>query len=496
MIHAINHSILLQSEPKALASYLRELLEYHEERDISKFLFSAVEKESLPPTIFSIWLNITASTTTLFSALKQDFSIYIRYAAIKRFKQLIRRRNWAQAWNGIGGTQGILTLLSTFSVHEVKKFISSFPRQLNSPENAEQREKVTELLQGLYPSIYHDSPFKTLDERPLANTYSILVPGCTSKFVDGVLRTEKSPLIRYHNKAGIIRHHYELLRDHCLSVLKQDPIYPIHVNEYFDSLSTTSPPLPSHKHGFSESMLFSMNFLQEHVARSDLQLPGKSILTIIIEPLVRRARRKRLPWSDIGEIMDLAIKYLNAHPEEDSLLSFRTGSFMHFSAIFWAVCTKSLRPEFEGRLVSVLRHVTYERPMLLQQFRNILIKVPRSLRYRLLRIIFLNMPNVKADINTLEGLIESESWPFELFLDIESHEAIAFINRLNNVNKADTFLQKAKYGGNTIFTLEPSQHTSRYSSSALLRLFLEKSEPGSMKRFTCRSNSIFASHGC
>jgi len=494
MALAINHSILLQSQPTDLALYLRELLDNYKECDISTFLFSAVENESLPPTIFSLWLSISSSTSTLLRALEQDFSVYVRYVAMKRFKKLVRRRDWTQVWNGVGGTLGILTLLSKFSVIEVQTFIRSLPQQLNKPENTEQREKVTELLKALLPSTDLESKFRTLDERPFTNTYSLLIPGCTSKFVEEELRKENNPLINYSNKTGILKNHYEVLRLHCLSI-GQASVYPVHVNEYLDSLFTISPPLQSHKRGFSESMLFSLNVLRNLVAQSDLQIPGKSVLPDIIEPLVRRARKKQLPWKDIEEIMDLAIKYLEAHPEEGSQLSFNTNSFLYFSVGFWVMCNASARPEFENHLVSVLCHSLYDRSRILRESRKVLNKAPRQLRYRLLCIIFLNSQKVKADINTPEGLIDGEKWPCELFLDLELHDAIHLLKRLQNVNITDGFLQKAESRDCTILSSESSQRITLYTSSVLLGLFLEQGQPGSLERSTCTFYPILTSRG-
>lgn len=484
MAHAINHSVLLQSQPEALVIYLRELLKYHEELDISIFLFSAVEAESLPPTIFSTWLTISTSISTLLRAFKQDFSIYIRYSAIKRFKKLVRHRNWEQVWNGIGGTAGILQLLSKFSVAEVQTFISSLPRQLNSSENAEQRVKITELLQGLLPSLYPNSSFKTSDERPLTNTYSKLVPGCTSKFVDAVLKKEKSPLLQYNNRSGIQTNHYELLRRYCLDIINQVPGYPIHINGYLGALFTTSPPLPSHKRGFSESMLFSLDVLRKLVARSDLQIPGTTILPSIICPLVQRARKKHLPWSDIEEIMDLSIKYLDTHPEEKSHLSFKASSFLYFSIIFWVMCNESQRQKFEARLISVLRHAPYDRHSILREGRIVLYNAPRSLRYRLLCIFFLNGQHVMDDINTPEGLVDGEGWPCELFLELKRHEAIELLKRLKLVNSTDEFVRKAESKDSTILSSQSSQKPSPYTSSDLLLLFLKQGKPGSLERST------------
>src|SRR6266536_1679828 len=184
----IDNSSLRQLAPPELAIYFCRLSKYHPEESISTHLFSAVERQSLPPTVLSVWLSIARTPATLLEALAQVFSVQTRRIAIKRLFKLLRESRWRETWEGLGGTPGLLSLLKGFSVLEVKFCLNLLPRCLNGPERTEKQTKVTELLRGLLPSIYPDAPFKNSDERPLLRHYQLLLPGCNSEFVDEILR--------------------------------------------------------------------------------------------------------------------------------------------------------------------------------------------------------------------------------------------------------------------------------------------------------------------
>jgi hypothetical protein len=89
--------------------------------------------------------------------------------------------------NGFAGTPDLLSLLSQFSVWEVKRLLTRIPRCLNGLRIEEKRAR-TEISHGLLPLIYLNTPFKSSDERPLVDLYLSLVPACSFQVVDKLLR--------------------------------------------------------------------------------------------------------------------------------------------------------------------------------------------------------------------------------------------------------------------------------------------------------------------
>ena len=488
MSNALDNLLLRQSDPRALVSYLRRILTEQPEDKISEHLFAAVERESLPPTVLTIWLCVSRLPATLLYALKQEFSVFVRSIAIKQFVKSLRGKGWMDTWNGVGGTPGLLSLLSDFSVSEVKLLLTRIPRCLNGPHIEKKRARITELLQGLLPLIYQNLPFKSSDERPLVGIYSSLVPACSSQFVDELLRDGTSPLLRSRrhdgaNNSHLLRAQYELLRRHCIDIIFRSGKSSVDLKYYLRPLLRSTPPFPSAEPGYSESMLFSLTVLRKLAAQQNITVEYHTILKDLIEPLLKRARVKRLDWTQIGEMMDLSIKYLASHSGEAKHLSFRRGSFIYSSVLFWKFWSTQ-RPQFEARLVSILRMIPHDRNRSMGEYGLALRWVPLPLRYRLLRIFFLHIGRRPVDIELTADLkrLPSAKWSPSIFLDMERGAAAELLKRLCAISVDDTFL--IRLSGNTILSLPASKLLPHAHSSILLSI-LEQDQSGAVERVSC-----------
>ncbi len=110
-----------------------------------------------------------------------------------------------RAW----GYSRLAFVFAQVSVLEVKELCKAIGHCAKLPEvdHEEKRQQVTQLLKGLLPAYYPDSPSKTPDSRPLERYYAQIVPACTSNFVGTVLRQEVPPLmgsLPWHGWCGII----------------------------------------------------------------------------------------------------------------------------------------------------------------------------------------------------------------------------------------------------------------------------------------------------
>jgi hypothetical protein len=164
------------------------------EDQILAHLFAAVKQESLLPTVLSIWLSTSRSPVTLLHALEQEFSVLVCSSAIKHFPKLLRRKRWMETWNGVCGTPGLLSLFNQFSVWEVKRFLTRIPAvSMTRALKKGERESLSSFM-AFFPSSTQTT-LKSSDERPPVDLYSSLVPTCSSKFVDELLRNAPSPLL-------------------------------------------------------------------------------------------------------------------------------------------------------------------------------------------------------------------------------------------------------------------------------------------------------------
>ena len=205
-----------------LALYLRDAASSNSAKAASEHLLAAIEQEILPPTVFSIWLKATFGyAIPLIDALRQNFSKQVRKFAILQFGKELRKSNWKHAWNGLGGTDGLLTIFAQMSVREVKIFCKAVGRCKGRSQVglvARQRH-ITELVQGLLPFLYPESAFKSTDERPLTKYYAQMVPACSSDSVAAIIADSSHPLFDGLPKRRIVNYHHTLLQRVALDAL-------------------------------------------------------------------------------------------------------------------------------------------------------------------------------------------------------------------------------------------------------------------------------------
>jgi hypothetical protein len=169
-----DNNLLRRSTPPELASHLLALVEEYPEHQISTHLFNMAEQEAFSPMVLSIWLYIAASPETLLEGLKQDFSVSIRLAAIKRLAKTWQTKRWRRVWLAIGGTSGLISLLAQFSVAEIKAFLR-YMNCTKGPDTEERGKLMSELRHGLFPSAYSNAVQNTTEQRtePLIQRSSI-----------------------------------------------------------------------------------------------------------------------------------------------------------------------------------------------------------------------------------------------------------------------------------------------------------------------------------
>ncbi|PVH81541.1 hypothetical protein DL98DRAFT_531174 [Cadophora sp. DSE1049] len=445
--------------PPELATYFRGLLSGDSSTDQSttKSIFAAVERELLPPNIVSVWLSIekspaAASTHSAILSLHPE-----------------------ETWDGVGGMPGILALLKEFSVLEVNMCLARFSRWQNGPDRIEKQAKVTELLQSLLPSNYPEAPFQSSEERPFRESYGSLLPGCTSKFVENMIHNSGPVEIR--SQSDILREHYQLLRQRCLESLFDSTKSCTDVMTYLQPLIRSAPDIPSNKVKFSESMAFSLLILEKLASQPEITPPFTG-LTDLIEPLVRRMQKRTVDLATTKDVLELALKYLSAHPEEARHITFHPFTrhrLMYACVRLWAA-SLSHQQEAEALLESVLGMVPAEQRRNLIHYSIVISTVPKPLRYRLLKLMFLHIGDESIDIEDSESLKSTAI--SMIFFDLPPDEASQLLIRLQKVNPWKDFLAKGR------LSHPLSQQLPSANPDILLNL-LEADRPGVLERATC-----------
>lgn len=484
MGNAMDSSFLRHLSPRELALHLRTTYEKQSARSVSTHLLRAIELEALPPTVFYIFLTSVESPCPLKGALWQRHSKYVRYAAIRRFGKDLKSVNWGDAWHEVGGTEGLLDLFSQLSVSEVKelsKVIGCCPGRSAVKNGIERQRRVTELVQCLMCTLYPSSPYENRDQRPLHDHYAQMVPACTSGFVESVLRQQYHPLLesllRKSWRKRLVQHHFELLRRFVLEVIsKEDSLEDAAAQRILDCvplLLQSTPSVPVVEPRFSASMSLAVTILERITVEEEIRFPERIFMPLLMVPLIRRLKARKVDLSRVQQIVELAAKYLQKHEHARTKLSPVKGNLMIYIADYWsynALLFKRCLIEF----INLLRNGSQRA---VSYYQNLIHRVAKPQRYDLLRIICLHGTNIRVDIESDDELKTTsiERWPIPVFQVLHRDHSLSLLQRLIRLKPEANFLELGFASGYTILS-QPRSPSSRFGDPRLLLAILQ---PGS-----------------
>lgn len=311
MATTIDTAFIRASTGTKVAQYLRHALEISSDELITQELLQAVERGSVPPLVFTIWLGISRSPLAIKQALTQNISVKIRKVGIRRLRKELNSQPWEEVWDGLGGTAGFLDIFSDLSVHEVRAMcvvVGSFSK---GQDMERKRERVTELLTALIPRSFPDATYQISDKRPVGDYYQNLVPGCSAPMVKRILMKEVPGEWENVKERHLFKYHSETLRDLTLQTIIPQSI---HCPSWLPSLLDQYDPAPGSEPELSISMQFSFNVLRMLAKKPSSTIPSRSYLGYVVEPLIRQTLRKRASLPCLINIIELALEYMYQHP--------------------------------------------------------------------------------------------------------------------------------------------------------------------------------------
>ena len=476
-VMSLNLTSLRDLHPRQLAQQFRQLLAKSSENTISAQLLAEVDGGSLPATVVSVWLSVCKTPVAVADALLQSHSILARRFAIVRLGKALRNPQWRNLWDHLGGTEGLLSLFAELSVQDVKLLAKAIGRYSKSQKDEEKQQQVTELLRGLLGSLYPSTPYKTQDERPLQCHYANIVPACSPEFVRELLCQESSPVLGCFSVDRLLQRHYGTVRQLVVNAIINGDGKPYKLPQLLQSLLRRMPPIPSIQPRWSASMCFSLTLLRELSTQEDTEFPSELFLPQLVEPLMRRAVRKRLAWTDLQEISELTITYLKKNPNAAGYLSASRRGFIHHIARCW-----SWNPEmFEDLLIIALRLRRHDKRSDIDQYHDLIRLVPRSKRYTLLRLLISRTESLGADISVEDELktLRLEKWPCKLFTEIWKDQAVSLLRALTHVKPEGSFLRLER--GSTVLATAALPGAD-HPDPALLLTLLERGQTGALER--------------
>ncbi|KAF2437592.1 hypothetical protein P171DRAFT_437657 [Karstenula rhodostoma CBS 690.94] len=380
---ALDPRILRSSPAHKVTEHLRDVFQNSSEESITREILNLIEIDSIAPAAFAQWLGIAQLPETLRAALTQTASIQVRRFAFKKLKKSLSGVQWQETWDALGGVSGWLSLLSEFSVQDVKEACHVLARSAKGADIELKRERITRLFIGILPQLFPDESSdvsSNKDRRQLRTTYQRLIPAGTSDVVSDIV-TKHWNAFKEHRYPLLLSHAETLQGLAMRYVFGNHPAGEIWLSPLLSRYPNATTTIP----GVSASMQFSLKLL-ERLTNEDVSASMEKDMVIkeLAEPLLKRALKKKIYWSLTQHIVDLCLLYLNRHPDIAETLDMQRGSFVCLVGRCWSSKSDMFTDQFERILALPFAKIEKEQ-MFSTLVRVGLLGVWKPRRYALLR---------------------------------------------------------------------------------------------------------------
>jgi hypothetical protein len=425
-----------QCTPSQLRDYYKEIHDDATEKSYTRQILAAIERGSVAPSpTFAVWLGVTKSPSLIVLGLDQNFSIIVKTCSVHALGRLFYSSQWEWTWQDFGGAAGMIDDFARMSINDVREVCKLIGKSAKGENVAQKRYYVTQLFECLHPNVFPDFEFHTYDQRPLTKYYRHLIPSCDEALVERIVAGDLKGTWKPISDKLLMQFHPEVMRREQLRALERNSGVDINSTKflglatYTSSGRRTAPEVPP-------SMDFAMDVLRRLVKDPKYQLEDYSAIQLI-RSLLRRAIRKRLAWATIGEMTDLTMVYLEAHPSARQEITVDTGDIIQLVAMCWArkpdLFEKQLRKLCSGTDfgISTIHHLTI--------WAKFLDRIPKRQRYALLRICLLESYGMDleshTDLKKFKGSLEDS-----LLDKLEPEEALDLFNRLRAARGNDNLV--------------------------------------------------------
>ncbi|KAF9895122.1 hypothetical protein FE257_000024 [Aspergillus nanangensis] len=183
IIPSLEPKLLIRLRHGDLAQHFQSLIRDHHVDSINNQISHLIHTESLPATVYAIWLPIALRDAPhlLATALTDLESHGIRLAAISAISRSFRSPKWRSTWKTLGEAEGIIALLTQLSITDVRAVLTALGRCRNHTP----REEIAACMEGLVVLLEQQDDTR----RPLAQHTDLLLPLCSAAFVETRLKS-------------------------------------------------------------------------------------------------------------------------------------------------------------------------------------------------------------------------------------------------------------------------------------------------------------------
>ena len=435
MAATLNNRFLRTAHPKDVALHLRELAlaNRHNPKAISDQILTAIASESVPPMVFALWTSACPDDSATVAGMQCSHSIIVRSSAIRNFRRRLRTAKCEELWSALGGTEGIVALLASFSVIHVKEFCKAAARCSTSKQATAKRQSlVTDLLKALTSG----SGEPASGTRNLLDQYTKLVHTCTPDFKTQWISERGYSDLDMVKIFELDVAHYQ---QQCLRAVSESNGRLGADFEVYLPLFRTVPQLPhADDPSISASMAFAVRTL-ETAQKAGVSLKPATWLEETMYSLLTRILRRKSSSESARKILASMAHCVQQQSQDVPLQQYAStleDKYLRKIVQLWQRDPSTYEPLLTPLLQAHNVRLELLRPPYNKQKPSIqaaLSTTERHLRYRFLRWVFLNHPGYRVDIE--DGLKLQEtlkvSFPPELLFLLLPAEALDLLERYN-----------------------------------------------------------------
>ncbi|VUC28870.1 unnamed protein product [Clonostachys rosea] len=406
---------------------------------ITSQLLASVATGSLPDLPVRTWLSVAEDPRVTVAVVCQSYSVTLRRLAMPVLTAQLRGdATFHSTWDALGGSEGIVKLLSQFSVTDLRLFIKSLrgTALAGGETRTERQGKIGELFMMLTDDT------RNPDQRPLDMEYAHLLPSCPAGMAlawsDQNSSHDFVPL-RWRELLGdnhMIRKSVlkRVNRAHRAIITEMNFRQSYSASEKNVSWERVRPFL-------ARSRNLRLKVFQLLAANNDFhRAPFGEVMENVILPLARQFTRRRCDPKAASEFWFLLIE---AQKSSLVLLSHSAVS-MHDpvtrqrkSLFEYVIRAWGHNFMSEAELAAYLETIP-EKESKHMSVEAILKQVPRDKRYTLLRLFFKHNRSYQLDIgppsSRANDILRELKISVEVFLLLPRPEAISLFERLQDAH--------------------------------------------------------------
>ncbi|KAI1374367.1 hypothetical protein F4677DRAFT_165451 [Hypoxylon crocopeplum] len=426
MASAVDNAILRNGSSPELARYFQQLLLHTHWKQISDHIFASVDSGAVPPTVVSVFLSVCKEPGAVTDALRQRVSHYARLAAIHHFKKQSRSDSFFDIWNAVGGTEGLLALMSQISVDEVHSLCRRLGETNVTKGPVQARQQcMSELFEALHNTDGENRNVpRNPDVRPLGSYYDLIIPACTGDTIFETISEARRPR-KIASQARAEPYQRAFLTAICPGKQVGKKITP-----YKFVLD-------------GSNVNFSLDVLQWlSVNPTSLGTNADNVMADLILPLARRLGNQRAHVNLQIRFYDLIIRCINAKP---SIVNMLQHKIISYAIQAWNRAPEK-REAMKDLLATLISLMPNRYPWTLEAMAGELRRIQYGLRLPLLQLSLQNAKQLmisidlysKASNENLRSLIEL--WPPVMFWRLPSGIALRLFQYIRRAHPDDRFI--------------------------------------------------------